>query len=210
LFFVRSTIPATMRLSLWQKPSRRFWEPSRLEGKRFDHTSDGDDLSPLIFLGTLWRMCYTDKMKMVEAVSGMTRTYTFVFDPDPEGGVVVTCPALPGLVTHGATIAEARIMARDAMEGYIEVLIEDGEEVPESDAPQAAPRFDRLAHTLRTEKTAAPIFEQLSAQIATAVWAVCQHSSRRTFWRRFSARDSPSRAFVAATINFSIRARSSA
>jgi antitoxin HicB len=108
-------------------------------------------------------------MKIVEAVSGMTRTYTFVFDPDPEGGFVVTCPALPGLVTHGVTIEEARMMARDAMEGYIETLVEDGEPVPESDAPQAVPRFDRLAHTLRAEKTATPIFEQLSAQIATAV-----------------------------------------
>ncbi len=113
--------------------------------------------------------CYNIEMKMVEAISGMTRTYTFVFDPDPEGGFVVTCPALPGLVTYGATIEEAREMARDSMEGYIEVLIDDGEEVPDSDAPQVAPRFDRLAHTLRTEKGAAPIFEQLSAQIATAV-----------------------------------------
>jgi antitoxin HicB len=91
-------------------------------------------------------------MKIVEAVSGMTRRYTFVLDPDPEGGFVVTCPALPGLVTHGATIEEAREMARDAMEGNIEVLVKDGEEVPDSDAPQVAPRFDRLAHTLRTKK----------------------------------------------------------
>lgn len=79
----------------------------------------------------------------------MVRTYTFVFDPDPEGGFVVTCPALPGLVTHGATIEEAREMARDAMEGYIGTLIEDGEPVPESDTPQAIPRFDRLARILR-------------------------------------------------------------
>jgi antitoxin HicB len=87
-------------------------------------------------------------MKRIEAVAGLTRTYTFVFDPDPEGGFVVTCPALPGLVTQGETIDEARAMARDAMEGYIAALIEDGEAVPESDAPQTAPRFDRLAHTL--------------------------------------------------------------
>lgn len=65
----------------------------------------------------------------------MTRTYTFIFDPDPEGGFVVTCPALRGLVTHGATLDEAKAMAKDAMEGFIDVLIEDGEEVPESDAP---------------------------------------------------------------------------
>jgi antitoxin HicB len=61
----------------------------------------------------------------------MKRTYTFVFDPDPDGGFVVTCPALPGLVTHGDTIEEARMMARDAMEGYVAVLVEDGEQVPE-------------------------------------------------------------------------------
>jgi antitoxin HicB len=63
----------------------------------------------------------------------MVPTYTFVFDPDLEGGFVVTCPALPGLVTYGETIEEARDMARDAMEGYIAVLLEDGEPVPGSD-----------------------------------------------------------------------------
>jgi predicted RNase H-like HicB family nuclease len=72
------------------------------------------------------------------------RTYTFVFDPDPEGGFVVTCPALPGLVTHGATLPESREMAVDAMRGYIDSLIEHGEEIPESDLPHVTPRFDRL------------------------------------------------------------------
>lgn len=80
----------------------------------------------------------------------MTRTYTFAFDPDPEGGFVVTCPALPGLVTYGATLEEARDMARDAMDGLIETLIEDGEEVPDSDAPFMPWRFGRLAEQFRT------------------------------------------------------------
>jgi len=31
-------------------------------------------------------------MKMVEAIIGMTRTYTFDFDADPEGGFIVICP----------------------------------------------------------------------------------------------------------------------
>jgi len=67
----------------------------------------------------------------------ITRTHTFVFDPDPgEGGLTVTCPALPGLVTYGKTMEEARAMAQDAMQGCVSVLIEDGEPVPESDAPQ--------------------------------------------------------------------------
>jgi predicted RNase H-like HicB family nuclease len=63
-------------------------------------------------------------MKIVEAVTGMTRTYTFVFQPEPEGGFTVTCPALPGLVTYGETLDEARAMARDAMEGLIEIMLE--------------------------------------------------------------------------------------
>ena len=67
----------------------------------------------------------------------MTRTYTFVFNPEPEGGYTVTCPALPGLVTYGETIEEARRMARDAMEGLIEVMVEQGEAIPESDALDA-------------------------------------------------------------------------
>lgn len=95
------------------------------------------------------------------------RTYTFVFDPDPEGGFVVTCPALPGLVTSGDTLDEARRMALDAMEGYIAVLLEDGETVPESDPPELAPRYDRLVQTLRDE-AATPVLEQLTGEAAEA------------------------------------------
>lgn len=108
-------------------------------------------------------------MKIVEAVAGMTRTYTFVFSPEAEGGYTVTCPALPGLVTYGETLEEARAMARDAMEGLIEVMLEKGEAIPESDTPEAASRFNRLAHTLQDEEEAKPIFEQLSAKIGERV-----------------------------------------
>jgi antitoxin HicB len=70
--------------------------------------------------------------KKPEAVAGMTRTYTFVFNPEPEGGYTVTCPALPGLVTYGKTIDEALAMARDAMEGLIEIMLEKAEALPKS------------------------------------------------------------------------------
>jgi predicted RNase H-like HicB family nuclease len=39
---------------------------------------------------------------------------------------VVTCPALPGLVTEGNTYAEARNQAVEAIEGYLESLQKDG------------------------------------------------------------------------------------
>jgi predicted RNase H-like HicB family nuclease len=70
-------------------------------------------------------------------IANMTRTYTFVFNPEPEGGYTVTCPALPGLVTYGETIEEARNMAHDALEGLIEIMLEKAEPLPESDSSEA-------------------------------------------------------------------------
>lgn len=59
------------------------------------------------------------------------RTYTVLFDPAEEGGYVVTVPALPGLVTQGDTLEEAREMAKDAIVGYLEALQKDGAPIPE-------------------------------------------------------------------------------
>ncbi len=52
--------------------------------------------------------------------------YTVLFEPAEEGGYVVRCPALPGLVTEGDTLEEARTMAADAILGYLESLRKDG------------------------------------------------------------------------------------
>ena len=57
-------------------------------------------------------------------------SYTVLFEPAAEGGYVVTCPALPGLVTEGDTLPEAREMARDAIRAYLESLRKDGEPIP--------------------------------------------------------------------------------
>jgi predicted RNase H-like HicB family nuclease len=56
--------------------------------------------------------------------------FTVVMTPDVTGGYVVTCPALPGLVTEGDTLDEARAMATDAIQGYLESLRKDGEPIP--------------------------------------------------------------------------------
>jgi antitoxin HicB len=69
-----------------------------------------------------------------------------LLQPEPEGGYTVTCPALPGLVTYGASLDEARAMAADAIRGYIECLREDAEPVPESD-PAPVPLVDRVSVT---------------------------------------------------------------
>ena len=62
-------------------------------------------------------------------------SYTVLFEPAEEGGYVVTCPALPGLVTEGDTLDEARQMAKDAIRGYLESLHRDGEPIPSDREP---------------------------------------------------------------------------
>jgi antitoxin HicB len=68
--------------------------------------------------------------------------YTAVFEPAPEGGFTVTVPALPGLVTEGDTIEEARAMVKDAIRGYLESLVKHGEEIPIEPSP---PSIERVA-----------------------------------------------------------------
>lgn len=62
-------------------------------------------------------------------------SYTVLFEPAEEGGFVVTCPALPGLVTEGDTLEEARMMAQDAIRGYLESLRKDRLPIPIERAP---------------------------------------------------------------------------
>jgi antitoxin HicB len=60
------------------------------------------------------------------------RRYTIILYPDAEeGGYTVTVPALPGCITQGETIEEAIAMAKDAIQLYIETLLDDGLPVPE-------------------------------------------------------------------------------
>jgi len=56
------------------------------------------------------------------------RRYKILLREEPEGGFTVTVPVLPGCVTYGKTIQEAIRMAKEAIEIYIEVLAEKGEE----------------------------------------------------------------------------------
>ncbi|MBI4545333.1 MAG: type II toxin-antitoxin system HicB family antitoxin [Gemmatimonadetes bacterium] len=68
-----------------------------------------------------------------------TYRYTCIFEPAAEGGYVVTCPGLPGLVTEGDTLEEAREMARDAIRGYLESLLADGVPAPKNPEPLPDP-----------------------------------------------------------------------
>ena len=56
--------------------------------------------------------------------------FNIVLRPEPEGGFTAIVPALPGCVTFGRTLAEAKKMARDAIAGYIESLKKHKEPIP--------------------------------------------------------------------------------
>ena len=59
--------------------------------------------------------------------------YRIFLRKEPEGGYTVIVPSLPGCVTYGQTTNEAKEMAREAIELYIETLIAHGEDIPVED-----------------------------------------------------------------------------
>ena len=85
-------------------------------------------------------------MNQKETLSIHEYRFTVVYEPAEEGGYVVTCPALPAVVTQGETLEEARAMATDAIHLVLQDLIEAGEPIP-SDAP-ARPAHEPIRELL--------------------------------------------------------------
>jgi antitoxin HicB len=57
--------------------------------------------------------------------------YTVIYEALSEGGYQVIVPALPGIVTYGRNIEEAREMARDAIVCHLRGLLKDGAAIPQ-------------------------------------------------------------------------------
>jgi predicted RNase H-like HicB family nuclease len=57
-------------------------------------------------------------------------TYRILLNKEPEGGFTVTVPTLPGCITYGATMDEAIVNAKEAVELYLESLAAHGEPIP--------------------------------------------------------------------------------
>ena len=56
--------------------------------------------------------------------------FTIIIDRQPEGGYLVTVPALPGCFTEGQTWEEAYEMAADAIQAYCASLLKHGDQIP--------------------------------------------------------------------------------
>jgi predicted RNase H-like HicB family nuclease len=56
--------------------------------------------------------------------------YNIILRPEPEGGFTVFVPSLPGCITYGRDIKEAREMAVDAIRAYVASLRKHHEPIP--------------------------------------------------------------------------------
>jgi antitoxin HicB len=63
----------------------------------------------------------------------MRAHFNIVLRPEPEGGFTAIVPVLPGCVTYGRSLDEAKKMAKDAISAYIESLKKHGEPIPTDD-----------------------------------------------------------------------------
>lgn len=70
--------------------------------------------------------------------------YRVIYEELDEGGYQVIVPALPGIVTYGPTLEEAREMARDAIVCHLKGLLKDNEEIPEDPFADKAPVTEEL------------------------------------------------------------------
>jgi predicted RNase H-like HicB family nuclease len=88
--------------------------------------------------------------KASQQIAARNYSFTVVFEPVGQGpvaagnggrkgrgskqvasGYQVTVPLLPGLITYGRTLGEAREMERDAILCHLEGLKKDGERIPD-------------------------------------------------------------------------------
>lgn len=59
-----------------------------------------------------------------------TLNYNVIFKPEADGGFTATVPALPGCVTYGRNLKDAKTMVLDAIKIYIQSLKKHNEPIP--------------------------------------------------------------------------------
>lgn len=59
--------------------------------------------------------------------------YDVIFEKQNVGGYTVTVPSLPGCISEGDTLKEAKKNIAEAITLYVESLAMDGEKIPEGD-----------------------------------------------------------------------------
>ncbi len=57
--------------------------------------------------------------------------YTVILEKDEDGIYVATVPSLPGCISDGHTVEEALTNIREAIQGFIDDMKSDGEQIPD-------------------------------------------------------------------------------
>ena len=87
----------------------------------------------------------TNHAKTCQGQSGAHEyQYTVLLQPLPEGGYIVSVPAIPEICTFGETVEAAREMAQDAIRCFLESALETGEPIP----PDVEPATEHVAVAL--------------------------------------------------------------
>jgi len=81
---------------------------------------------PPVLLRSLFRYNPDNKER-----SHVKREYSVLYQPIEDGGIMVTVPELPGAVTQGRDLSEARRMIKEA----VELLLQSYRENAAKDAP---------------------------------------------------------------------------
>ena len=74
----------------------------------------------------------------------MMLRYPIKLEPDDNGTLLVTCPALPEVTTFGEDEEDAKRRAADAIEEALAARIADGTEIPQPPARPAKHRYLRI------------------------------------------------------------------
>lgn len=91
----------------------------------------------------------TKKASARKVFKASVHTYTVLFEPAAEGGYTVTVPMLPGVITEGDTLEEARERVKEAIRGYLKVLRKYREPIPrETGVALGCPVTERVAVTV--------------------------------------------------------------
>lgn len=67
----------------------------------------------------------------------MVRRFKVVIERDESGAYIATAPALPGVVEQGDTADEAFENMGRAIRFTLDSMVEEGEDLPPSDAPRS-------------------------------------------------------------------------
>ena len=90
----------------------------------------------------------------------MGQTYTGLVHKDPESDYGVSLPDLPGCISAGRTVEEAREMASEALALHVEALEAYGEEIPRPSSADAV-----LAHPYAHDALAILVVEAMPVEV---------------------------------------------